>query len=129
MSAAIQQTLERRARQEAYNTTHDIIPKTIKKALPAMYSKDEEFITGTNTSAGNKRLVGKKGGRGDGDWAQKLGIGAGSWARTNPENKNQLKIRISKHDEPNDVDNSLSREQISDLLVELKAEWKTRQSS
>ena len=31
MSAAIQQTLERRARQEAYNSAHGIIPKTIKK--------------------------------------------------------------------------------------------------
>ena len=50
---------------------------TIKKALPAMYSKDDEF-TRVQTLAGNKRLVGKKGGRGDGDWAQKLGLGAGS---------------------------------------------------
>ena len=124
MSAAIQQTLERRARQEAYNTTHDITPKTIKKALPAMYSKDEEFISGTNTSAGNKRLVGKKGGRGDGDWAQKLGIGAGSWARSSTGNKNPIENSNFQltYDEPNDVDNTLSPEQIADLLVELKAE-------
>lgn len=124
MSAAIQQTLERRVRQEAYNSTHGITPKTIKKALPAMYSKDEEFISGTNTSAGNKRLVGKKGGRGDGDWAQKLGIGAGSWARSNPGNKNPIENSNFQltYDEPNDVDNTLSPEQIADLLVELKAE-------
>ena len=124
MSAAIQQTLERRARQEGYNSTHGITPKTIKKALPAMYSKDEEFISGTNTSAGNKRLVGKKGGRGDGDWAQKLGIGAGSWARSNPGNKNSIENSNFQltYDEPNDVDNNLSPEQIADLLVELKAE-------
>ena len=124
MSAAIQQTLERRARQEQYNHEHNIIPKTIKKALPAMYSKDEEFISGTNTSAGNKRLVGKKGGRGDGDWAQKLGIGAGSWSRTNPANKNSIENSNFQltYDEPNDVDKELSPAQISDLLVELKAE-------
>jgi len=124
MSAAIQQTLERRARQEQYNHEHNIIPKTIKKALPAMYSKDEEFISGTNTSAGNKRLVGKKGGRGDGDWAQKLGIGAGAWSRTNPANKNSVENSNFQltYDETNDVDKELSPAQISDLLVELKAE-------
>ena len=124
MSAAIQQTLERRSRQETYNSNHGIIPKTIKKALPAMYSKDEEFISGTNTSAGNKRLVGKKGGRGDGDWAQKLGIGAGSWAKTNSGNKNPIENSNFQltYDEPNDLDDTLSPEQIAELLVELKAE-------
>ena len=69
MVAAIQQTLERRERQDKYNQINGITPKTIVKALPAMYSKDDDFISGTDSSAGIKRLVGKKGGRNDGDWA------------------------------------------------------------
>ena len=89
-----------------------------------MYSKDEEFITGTNTSAGNKRLVGKKGGRGDGDWAQRLGIGAGAWAKTTGKNKNPIENSNFEltYDEPSDIQDNLSPEQISDLLIELKAE-------
>jgi|TARA_B100000282_G_C31692895_1_gene472371 excinuclease ABC subunit B len=124
MSAAIQQTLERRARQEAYNLEHHIVPKTIKKALPAMYSKDDEFISGTNTSAGNKRLVGKKGGRGDGDWAQKLGLGAGAWSRASSENKNP--IENSNYQLENIADfveeQDLTTEQITEMLMEVKAE-------
>ena len=124
MSAAIQQTLERRARQESYNLENNITPMTIKKALPAMYSKDDEFITGTNTSAGNKRLVGKKGGRGDGDWAQKLGLGAGSWSRTaNEANKSIEKSNFELEKVSDvDLDDNLSDEQITDVLLELKAE-------
>mgnify|MGYP005703012417 CR=1 FL=1 len=124
MSAAIQQTLERRARQESYNVENNITPMTIKKALPAMYSKDDEFITGTNTSAGNKRLVGKKGGRGDGDWAQKLGLGAGSWSRTaNEANKSIEKSNFELEKVSDvDLDDNLSDEQITEVLLELKAE-------
>ena len=124
MSAAIQQTLERRARQEAYNLEHHIVPKTIKKALPAMYSKDDEFISGTNTSAGNKRLVGKKGGRGDGDWAQKLGLGAGAWSRASPENKNPIENSNYQLENIADFVNEqdLTTEQITEMLMEVKAE-------
>ena len=124
MSAAIQQTLERRARQETYNQQHDIVPKTIKKALPAMYSKDDEFITGTNTSAGNKRLVGKKGGRGDGDWAQKLGLGAGAWSRTSVENKKSIEDSNFQLENLNDfaIEEDLTIEQITEMLMEVKAE-------
>jgi excinuclease ABC subunit B len=123
MVAAIQQTLERRERQDKYNQTHGIIPKTIVKALPAMYSKDEDFISGTDSSAGIKRLVGKKGGRNDGDWAHKLGLGAGSWSSTN---QNKSSIGNSNFELENmeieDAKNSLSPEQLSSLLAELKAE-------
>ena len=89
-----------------------------------MYSKDDEFITGTNTSAGNKRLVGKKGGRGDGDWAQKLGLGAGAWGRTSSENKKSIGNSNYQLENTTDVevDHNLSDEQITEMLLELKAE-------
>ena len=123
MAAAIQQTLERRERQHKYNQTHGITPKTIVKALPAMYSKDEDFISGTDSSAGVKRLVGKKGGRNDGDWAHKLGLGAGSWSSAS---QNKSPIENSNFELENmeleDAKNSLSPEQLSNLLTELKAE-------
>ena len=123
MAAAIQQTLERRERQDKYNQTHGITPKTIVKALPAMYSKDDDFISGTDSSAGVKRLIGKKGGRNDGDWAHKLGLGAGSWSSTN-QNKSSIEnsnfeLEITDLEEAN---NTLNPEQLSNLLVELKAE-------
>ena len=123
MAAAIQQTLERRERQDKYNQKHGIVPKTIVKALPAMYSKDGDFISGTDNSAGVKRLVGKKGGRNDGDWAHKLGLGAGSWSST-AQNKKPIENTnfqlINKDLE--DVESALNPEQLSNLLVELKAE-------
>lgn len=123
MAAAIQQTLERRERQDKYNQTHGITPKTIVKALPAMYSKDEDFITGTDSSAGVKRLVGKKGGRNDGDWAHKLGLGAGSWSST-IQNKNSIENSNFELGNVNleEAKNTLNPEQLSNLLVELKAE-------
>ncbi len=39
MASSIRQTLERRTRQDEYNSKHGITPKTIVKALPKM----EEF--------------------------------------------------------------------------------------
>ena len=126
MSAAIQQTLERRKRQEDYNKEHGIVPKTIQKALPEMYSKDDEFIAGTDSSAGSRRLIGKKGGRREGDWAQKLGLGAGSWARNSQKNEINSPIENSNfqltYDEPEDVESNLSEEQIKELVRELKSE-------
>ena len=123
MVAAIQQTLERRERQDKYNQIHGITPKTIVKALPAMYSKDDDFISGTDSSAGIKRLVGKKGGRNDGDWAHKLGLGAGAWSSTTQnkspiENLNFELVNIDLEE----AKNTLSPEQLSNLLTELKAE-------
>ncbi len=124
MSAAIQQTLERRARQEEYNAKHGIIPKTIIKALPEMYSKNDEFLSGTDISAGNKRLVGKKGGRNDGDWAAKLGVGAGSWAKDRVESNSLIEKTNFQltYDEPNDISIHLNEGEITDLLIELNAE-------
>ncbi len=125
MQAAIQQTLERRNRQIKYNLKHGIVPQTIQKALPEMNSKDESFISGTTTDGtGAKRLVAKKGGRKDGDWATKLNLGAGSWSRTN-DVKDRRNISIENlnsqltYDEPDDIKNNLSPEQIKDLLAEM----------
>jgi len=79
MTAALQQTIERRARQESYNQLHGIIPRTIQKALPILGEAAEEAIVGTTTTGGgSKRLIARKGGRKDGDWAQKFQLGAGS---------------------------------------------------
>ena len=130
MQAAIQQTLERRVRQEKYNQKHGIIPRTIVKALPEMNSKDEDFISGTTTDgSGSKRLVAKKGGRKDGDWATKLNLGAGSWAHSenNPSSANSSIENSNSqltNDEPDDVKYSLSSEQIKDLLADLNSAMK-----
>ncbi len=130
MQAAIQQTLERRVRQEKYNQKHGIIPRTIVKALPEMNSKDEDFISGTTTDgSGSKRLVAKKGGRKDGDWATKLNLGAGSWAHSenNPSSANSSIGNSNSqltYDDPDDVKYSLSSEQIKDLLADLNSAMK-----
>ncbi|MBR96698.1 MAG: hypothetical protein CMA81_07815, partial [Euryarchaeota archaeon] len=68
--------------------------------------------------------VAKKGGRKDGDWATKLNLGAGSWSRSN-QIKDERNISIENsnsqltYDEPDDVKNNLSPEQIKDLLAEM----------
>ena len=125
MEASIRQTLERRVRQNAHNEKHGIIPKTIIKALPQMGSESEDLIAGTSTTSdGKRRLVAKKGGRKDGDWASKLNLGAGAWAhseiKTPIENS---KIQLT-YDEPDDVKSSLTPEQRMDLLAELKSAMK-----
>jgi len=122
MEASIRQTLERRVRQNAHNEKHGITPKTIIKALPQMGSESEDLIAGTSTTSdGKRRLVAKKGGRKDGDWASKLNLGAGAWAhsetKTSIENS---KIQLT-YDEPDDVKSSLTPEQRMDLLAELKS--------
>jgi len=130
MQAAIQQTLERRLRQEKHNKENGIIPRTIVKALPEMNSKEDDFIAGTSTNmAGSKRLVAKKGGRKDGDWAQKLNIGAGSWQHSNNDSNATGEVNSSieksnsqlNYGEPGEIRNNLSPEQIHDLLAELKS--------
>ena len=134
MRAAIQQTLERRERQQAYNDEHGIIPKTIVKALPEMNSNIDDLISGTSTSMdGTRRLVAKKGGRKDGDWAKNLNIGAGSWAAgagqdgTRGENSNSSIEKSNTqltYDEPDDVVSGLEPSQIQDLLTELRSAMK-----
>ena len=69
-------------------------------------------------------MVAKKGGRKDGDWASKLNLGAGAWAHS--ETKTPIgnsKIQLT-YDEPDDVKSSLTPEQRTDLLAELKSAMK-----
>lgn len=66
MEAAIRQTLERRSRQMAFNELHGIVPQTIVKALPSMGQESEGVLEGTTaTTGGGRRLVARRGGRGD----------------------------------------------------------------
>ena len=125
MEASIRQTLERRKRQDAHNQANGITPRTIIKALPQMGAEADELIAGTATAKdGKRRLVAKKGGRKDGDWASKFNLGAGAWAQT--ERKTPIensKIQLT-YDEPDDVNSNLTREQRIDLLNELKSAMK-----
>lgn len=136
MEAAIRQTLERRERQHAHNIANGIIPKTIVKALPTMGADTENLIAGTTSGAdGKKRLIAKKGGRKEGDWAQGLKLGAGAWSSgsgqdgsTGTINEDDLPIEKLKnqltYDEPDDVLKGLDFHQIETLVVELNAEMK-----
>ncbi len=134
MRAAIEQTLERRERQQAYNDAHNITPRTIIKALPKMNSDVDDLISGTSTSKdGTRRLVAKKGGRKEGDWAQKLNIGAGAWAAGSGQDgtsghSSDSSIGKSNtqltYDEPDDVLSGLEPQQIQKLLAELRSAMK-----
>jgi excinuclease ABC subunit B len=134
MRASIQQTLERRERQQASNEANGVIPKTIQKALPKMNSDIDDLIAGTSTSKdGTRRLIAKKGGRKEGDWAQKLNLGAGAWAAgdgqdgSSGQNTNnsieKSNIQLT-YDEPDDVLSGLEPSQIQDLLGELRSAMK-----
>ncbi|MDP6906565.1 MAG: excinuclease ABC subunit UvrB [Candidatus Thalassarchaeaceae archaeon] len=83
MEAAISQTIERRKRQEIYNTENNITPKTIEKALPVMGVETEHLLAGTAGKgvSGGKRLVGKGGGGviAKPDLIKDFELGAGSW--------------------------------------------------
>lgn len=134
MRASIQQTLERRERQQASNEANGVIPKTIQKALPKMNSDIDDLIAGTSTSKdGTRRLIAKKGGRKEGDWAQKLNIGAGAWAAGDGQDGSSgqnLNNTVEKsniqltYDEPGDVLSGLEPSQIQDLLGELRSAMK-----
>ena len=130
MKAAITQTLERRERQQAYNEANNITPRSIVKELPKMNSDLDDLIAGTSSSKdGSRRLVAKKGGRKEGDWAQRLNLGAGAWASgagqdgtSGAQSNNSIgnsNIQLA-YDEPSDARN-LSPAQIDDLLKELKS--------
>jgi excinuclease ABC subunit B len=134
MRASIQQTLERRERQQASNEANGVVPKTIEKALPKMNSDIDDLIAGTSTSKdGTRRLIAKKGGRKEGDWAQKLNLGAGAWASgdgqdgSSGEHSNnsieKSNIQLT-YDEPDDVLSGLEPSQIQDLLGELRSAMK-----
>jgi excinuclease ABC subunit B len=125
MEASIRQTLERRKRQDAHNKANGIIPRTIIKALPQMGSEADELIAGTATAKdGKRRLVAKKGGRKDGDWASKFNLGAGAWAQTETKTPIENSKMQLTYDEPDDVKSTLTREQRLDLLSELKSAMK-----
>lgn len=134
MRASIQQTLERRERQQASNEANGVVPKTIEKALPKMNSDVDDLIAGTSTSKdGTRRLIAKKGGRKEGDWAQKLNLGAGAWASGDGQDgssgiKSHNSIGKSKvqltYDEPDDVLSGLEPSQIQDLLADLRSAMK-----
>ena len=133
MKAAITQTLERRERQQAHNDANNITPKGIVKALPKMNSDLDDLIAGTSSSQdGSRRLVAKKGGRKEGDWAQRLNLGAGAWASgkgqdgssgvksNNSIGKSNIQLA---YDEPSDARN-FSPGEIQDMLKELKSAMK-----
>ena len=133
MKAAITQTLERRERQHAYNVANNITPRSIVKELPKMNSDIDDLIAGTSSSKdGSRRLVAKKGGRKEGDWAQNLNLGAGSWGsgtgqdgstgvnQDNPIGESNFQLENSN----TDGSKSLSPAQTEDLLKELKSAMK-----
>ena len=95
MEASIRQTLERRARQETHNKENGITPQTIQKALPEMGQESSELIAGTNTSKdGKKRLVSRKGGRADGEFASRLNLSSAFGQDIPKKIKIQLKNQI-----------------------------------
>ena len=92
------------------------------KALPVMGQTEDATITGTTTSTdGKRRLIAKKGGRKDGDWAQRLRLGAGSWGSTEQQestignSNSQL-----TYDEPDDLVANLSPDERAALMEELR---------
>jgi len=124
MEAAIRQTLERRQRQHANNEALGITPKTIVKALPVMGQTEEPTVTGTTTARdGSRRLIARKGGRKDGDWAQRLNLGAGSWSASEGDN-DSIEDSNSQliYDEPTDVPHNASSEDIAALIGELRSD-------
>ncbi len=83
MQASIEQTLERRKKQEAYNDENGIIPTTIQKALPVMGQEVEGLLSNTvgKGTSGGKRMVGSRtGGRGGSrDIVKRFDLGVGTW--------------------------------------------------
>ena len=125
MEAAVQQTLERRQRQQANNERLGIVPKTIVKALPVMGETEDALVSGTTTAGdGTRRLIARKGGRRDGDWAQRLNLGAGSWGSTEAKNSIENSNSQLTYDEPDDVGEHLSPEARAALMEELREAMK-----
>jgi len=87
-----------------------------------MGETENATISGTTTSAdGKRRLIAKKGGRRDGDWAQRLRLGAGAWGATEKE-ENPIRNSNSEltYDEPDDVVANLTAEERRALIEELR---------
>jgi excinuclease UvrABC helicase subunit UvrB len=126
MKAAITQTLERRERQHAHNVKNNIVPKSIVKELPKMNSDIDDLIAGTSSSKdGKRRLVAKKGGRKEGDWAQNLNLGAGAWAAGSGQDGTDGKSIGKSNSQLENLrftdSEDLSPGQRQDLLSELKS--------
>ena len=100
MQASIEQTLERRQRQERYNLENGIIPTTINKALPTMGEEVEGLLAGTagKGSSGGKRFVGsftKSQQKRDANLVQKFSLGAGTWSE-HPEEIGSILSNVSQ---------------------------------
>ena len=83
---------------------------------------EDATISGTTTSSdGKRRLIAKKGGRKDGDWAQRLRLGAGAWNSTEKD-KNSIENSNSQltYDAPEDVAANLSPDERAALMEELR---------
>jgi hypothetical protein len=77
------------------------------------------------------RLMAKKGGRKDGDWAQRLNLGAGSWASANEPNNSSIEksnFQLKSSDDGQSPP-TLSPSERSELLTELRAEMETAAKS
>ena len=122
MEASIRQTLNER-RQQANNEALGITPKTIVKALPVMGGKPRTppSLEPPQEAMGSAALIAKKGGRKDGDWAQRLRLGAGSWGATEKQEKSiEHSNAHPTYDEPDDVGASLSADERAALMEELR---------
>ena len=100
MQSAIEQTLERRQRQEKYNLENGIIPSTITKALPTMGEEVEGLLAGTagKGTSGGKRFVGsftKSQPKRDMNLVQKFSLGAGTWSE-HPEEVGSILSNVSQ---------------------------------
>ncbi len=107
MQAAINQTLERRLRQEKHNEENGISPTTIQKSLPTMGEEIEGLLAGTagKGSTGGKRFVGSFTGKSkqkqDSDIVKKFGLGVGTW---NEHSNNLQDSVLSKISQPSWVE-------------------------
>jgi len=88
--------------------------------LPAMGETEDALISGTTTAGdGTRRLIAKKGGRRDGDWAQRLHLGAGAWASSEKKPIEDSNSQLT-YDEPDDLAATLSPEERTALMEELR---------
>jgi hypothetical protein len=86
-----------------------------------MGDTEDALITGTTTGGdGSRRLIAKKGGRREGDWAQRLRLGAGAWASTGDEKPIANSNSQLTYDEPDDLEAHLSPEDRAALIEELR---------
>ena len=120
MEAAMSQTISRRGRQNLHNQKHDIVPRTIQKALPTMGQEVGSLLAGTagKGAKGGKRFVGKfQSKKGVSGLAQKFSLGAGMWNTSNSvlENISQPEFEID-HGESSDVPANIENEKIVSKL-------------